>query len=289
MKKIIKIFSLSILIILLITNISYATTLVIEQLNLSLKKMFASDIKIEQFSSGETITMKGQDIEIQGEQIKLYEKDTKKTLNINYTIVDNICRFESHIPVEINANTTQEEAVNAFKLIMKQLANYDICYLSVANVLGVDLSLAYTYYSQNYNNETINTKNKVYNIETNLPQIDSNITSFDVFSIVLEVDCLELVKLNVNDVDKTNMYKVTVLTNGEGGVPPTENVGEDIKQEQFPTIDDLEQVLQTKKDDTTAKVEIPKAGKGAMFILVLLIIVIFAVIMYKKNKEYDGV
>ena len=60
MKKTIKTFLLSLLVLVLATNISYATTEITEKANKSLEKMFTNDIKIKENSSGETITIKEQ-------------------------------------------------------------------------------------------------------------------------------------------------------------------------------------------------------------------------------------
>lgn len=280
MKKIIKIFSLSLLMIILVTNISYATTVVDEQVYKSLEKMFSNDIRIEQNSSKEAIILKGQDIQIQGNEIKIIDKDNEKEFNIKYTLENSVCKFESSIPIEITSNFTEEEMVKEFSPIMEQLGNYDICYLAVADALGVDLSLAYTYYAQNYNNETINTQNKVYSIKTNLSTENSNIIEYNNFTIELEVNCTELMNLSSNDIDSSDTYTVTVITKEE----------DTIEEGTTSTQEGTEKENQEKKgDNTVSKNEIPKAGINKIFVFIVLGIVILAILMYKKNKQYSGI
>lgn len=280
MMKTLKIFLVSLLVLILFTNTSYATTEITEKANKSLEKMFTSDIKLEKNSSGEIITIKGQNVQIQGNEIKIVDTNNKQEFNIEYSIENTVCKFESTMPIQLNNNLTEEELIKELSPIMSQLGNYDICYLSVADALGVDLSLAYTYYVQNYNNELIDTQNKIYSIKTNLSEIVQDATAINEFTIQLEVNCLELMSLSMNDIDNTNTYKVTVIEK--------EEVKQPIKQEQ----DDKENKPQQdnkKEDESIIKQEIPKAGIEKVFGIIIFGIIICSIIIYKQNEKYKGI
>lgn len=282
MKKTIRTFLLSLLVLVLATNISYATTEITEKANKSLEKMFTNDIKLEENSTGETITIKAQEVQIQENQIKILDTNNNQEFNIKYNIENTFCKFESSIPIELSNNLTEEELIKELSPIMHQLGNYDICYLTVADALGVDLSLAYTYYVQNYNNELIDTQNKIYTIKTNLAELKTNVTTVDKITIELQVNCLELMKLNSSDIDNTNTYTVTVIEKEETKPPIDE--GEDDEPQPQP-----QPQPQPNEDQTAIKQEIPKAGLNKIFGITIFVITIFSIIMYKQNKKYKGI
>lgn len=280
MKKILKTILLSFTLLVLVTNISYATTEITEKANKSLEKMFTRDIKLEKISSGETITIKGQIVQIQGNEIKIVDTNNKQEFHIKYSIENTVCKFESTMPIQLNNNSTEEQLIKQLSSVMSQLGNYDICYLAVADALGVDLSLAYTYYVQNYNNELIDTQNKIYSIKTNLLELAEDATAINEVTTKLEVNCLELMNLSLNDIDNTNTYKVTVIEKEEVKPP--------IKQEQ----DDKESKPQQdnkKEDESIAKQEIPKAGIKKVFGIIICGIIICSIIIYKQKEKYKDI
>jgi len=250
--------------------------------------MFTNDIKIKENSSGKIITIKAQEVQIQENQIKILDTNNKQEFNIKYNIENTVCKFESAIPIELSNNLTEEELIIALSPIINLLGNYDICYLAVADALGVDLSLAYTYYAQNYNNELIDTENKIYSIKTNLPELMANATAVDKITIELQVNCLELMKLNSSDIDNTNTYTVTVMEEEKQEEEKEEEVKPPINQEQ----DDKENGQQqnnTKGDETIVEQEIPKAGMGKVFGIIIFGVIICSIIIYKQNEKYKGI
>jgi len=297
MKKTLKVFAFSMLITIFITNICYAATLTNQQLNTSLKKMFSNEIKIVQDSTSESITLQGQEVDVRGNQIKLVDSKTKKPLNIYYTIENNICKFESTIELGINASSSKEDALEAFSIMMYQVASYDICYLAVADALGVDLSLAYTYYAQNYNNDSIDVQTKIYSIETNLPKSGNKSSSLDVSTMVLKVDCSELAQLSSGDVNQADTYTVKVMSDEGNITPPVEDENKDNTQVQNPvTNQNTQQNTQTSQSNkgqgsntTTADREIPKAGMSEVVIVAIFMVIIVAIITYTKNKKYQDI
>ena len=274
MKKVLKTLCASLIMLILITNISYASTEISEKAKKSLEKMFSSDIRLEKKSSGETIIIKGQKVQIQENEIKIFDTIDNKEFNIKYNIGNTICKFESVVPVNISQDLTEETVVKELSPIMNQLGNYDICYLAVADLLGVDLSLAYTYYVQNYDNETIDTQNKIYRIKTNLSELSENATLIDNVTLELEINCLEMKNLSENDINKTDRYTVTVIEKEEINPPIYEGKDEE---------------PQPSEDETTTNKEIPKAGLDKIFGITISVIIIFAIIIYKQNKKYKEI
>lgn len=286
MKKIIRIFWLSLLVMVLTININYAAIENAEKADKSLGKMFSNDIKIENNSSKETILIKGQKIQNLENEIKLSDENSQQEHYIKYNFENNIYKFESITPIDLKSNSSQEEVVKELSVIMNQLGNFDICYLTVADILGVDHSLAYTYYAQNYNNETIDTQNKIYSIKTNFEDVEKDITSINNFSIELQVNCLELVKLSLSDIDKSDTYTVTVIGNEEVK-PPVDQEQEEQEENKDNQIQQDKPVV--KDDKTTVEQEMPKAGINKMLGVIIFGIIIFTVIMYKQNQKYKGI
>lgn len=277
MKKIFRIFLISLSVMILTTNIIYATTELKERASESINKIFSHDIKIESNSSKEVILLKGQNIQKQDNEMKILDNNNPQEHYITYNIDENICKFESTTPITVNSNSTQEELVKELTTIINQLGNYDICYLTVADMLGVDYSLAYTYYAQNYDNESIDTQNKIYSIKTNFKDVEKDITAVDKFTIELQVNCLELMKLSSSDIDEKDSYTVTVIGNED----VDKNQENEVQQENKPTLKE--------EDKTTIKQEIPKAGLSAILGITIFGIVIFAIIIYIQNRKYKGI
>lgn len=288
MKRIIRVLGIILLITVLTANISYANTITIEQLNASIEKLFSKDIKIETNSGDEfgtstgTTTIQRMNVKIEENKIILTEEDSNIEFIINYAIEDNVCKFESSVDLQIDEDSTEGEALYAILLLIQQVSNLEVCYLAVADALGIDLSLACTYFAQN-SSESTDVENDIFSEKVISAEESSEIVN----TVLLEVNLLELSKLDESKIDKSSYSTVTLVEpneeeqlEGEEQNPPVNE-----EEKELPVDEDNEEV---KTDDTLADKDIPKAGvKNAIYGIGIILILVF--VLYLKNKKYRDI
>lgn len=282
--------SIILIIAILINTVSYAFSgLSVETLEDSLRELTSKNIEITaQTESGTSNTkMDAQQVEIGDSKIVIKEAGTEDMEPIVYSIENNICKFEYTQALNISENTTQEEALQAVMMTMLQKKSIiEECYLAVADAIGKDLSLAYTYYAQKSaaNNGGYSIVDEVFKMQMSTSQTE--------VSAYLEINLEKMDELTESDIDSSSNYTVKLIdlteggtNDGQGDTPSGEQGGNggNNPQEEVKT-----ENQDTPKEDTQPEKDIPKAGKNNN----LYIIVIMAVVMlmlYIKNKKYEDI
>lgn len=176
MKKILVILlEMSLILGIVLSNISYANTneLTIENLKQSLQKLYNSNqIGKVKFENGMTSSNVKFQVEKNGKGKLLINNSTIKYVSPNYNLEFNTeyyikngrCVFNNELSTsEVDnyvkkENISKDESISfAWDIIGIQKNIIDLCYESVADALGVDLSIAYTYLTQNTKNGEMHT------------------------------------------------------------------------------------------------------------------------------------
>lgn len=271
--------------------------------------MFSKDIKIETTSETEYGTLTGIDtIGNWKENMKIEGDKTIFTADreyiINYIIEDNVCKFELSRDFQIDEDSTEED-MNYMGTALYRTFRFDTFFLAVADALGIDLSLAYTYYSQN-TDESIDVEN---DLDIIFSVVENDIFSVKVLSekkssetftstVSLEVNLLEMSKLDASKIDQSSYSTVTLVEPNEEDQIEDEKelpVDEGNEEEKEPQVkEDSEEEKKTpvnedvKIDDTLANNDIPKAGIENVINIIGIILIVVCV-LYLKNKKYRDI
>lgn len=297
-KKIIKIIIL-LLLMTILNNFSYliyASTLTKENLKKSLENVLTSQVKIEtKGENGSSTVTLGQDenekITVEDSKIK-YIIEQNSGFDINYSIENGKCIFKTVLDYDGSNVETDDQAITKVVMCMIQYNAIQECYIAVSDAMGVDNSLAYTYFSQKYN-ETNKISNEVYNLTKN-----ENETSME---INLEIDIEALSKLDSSKLDAKSFSTVTISKT------ESEKEKEEIKEEEKKEIADTTikensnnpmgnqdktgttPKISNPNDNTKAKSIIPKTGRTVKINIAIMALLIIAVVTYKKTKQYKDI
>jgi len=208
--------SLILIVLILMNTVSYATTEPsLETLKTSITKIFSKDIEIHgEFESGTSNSKHdAMQVEIDDSKIVITEEGAENFEPISFVIEDNICKFNHEYVVNVNEESTTEDAFAELMKIMLQQSMIQRCYLATADAMGIDLSLAYTYYSQKSsanNQETTEEKSnsvvdEVFKQETIVSEDEMQYTTY------LEVDLQKMKELDETDLDSSSKFTVTLV------------------------------------------------------------------------------
>ena len=301
------IISTIMLIVILMNTVSYAATEVtVEKLEESLRKIFSKDIEISYNSEGETSssTIEAVNVEIGESKITIKEEGAEKFEPINYVIEDNICKFNHKYTINITEDSGMEEALKEMAMILMQQLMLMDGYLATADAVGIDLSLAYTYFQQigtEKAKEEITETTEKYSVVDEVFSMEI-IVSETQYTSSLEVNLEKLAELDESDINPNEKYAITLVEHTEDEEQPKEEIEEetDPQPEEEKKEEDKEDEKQdvvvvvpndTKKedvDDTQAKTEIPKAGAKNIICITLIILMVVCV-LYIKNKKYEDI
>lgn len=217
MKKIIITTLMITLIVILVSNFSFATTVTVNDLKASFNKIFKEDfsIKIDKGDGG-TVSLDNAN-----SKLKYTISDNSVVLDaegyvikINYSLEDNKCVLTSKTDLawyinelkKADVEVTQTEILFVASLLPE--VNYSIlrdAYLSVVDAVGVDYSLAYTYFYQKIdtNSGKKNVVDTVFNYERTT--LEDNETTFK-----LEIKLDELAALDSSKVKEFPKATVTL-------------------------------------------------------------------------------
>lgn len=282
----------ALLLIILLNNFSYlvyANTLTVDSLKKSLENILTSEVKIETKSenANSTITLgveEGEKIVVEDSEIKYYYKQ-ENVFDIEYFIEDGKCTFHTILDYNNKNIDNEDDAMSKIALIMAQYYTIQKSYISVSNALGIDNSLAYTYFSQNYT-DSEQISNQIYT----LTQIETE----DSMEITLEINIEELAKLDSSMIDSTSFSTVTITKtsneekeeeNINNTVDNTTGEAEEEKENNVVTDNTVDNTV----DNTISTNKIPAAGRKMTLAIFVLIIVIVTGVGYLKVREYNDV
>lgn len=309
------VISIIMIVVLLMSTFSYASTEVsVETIEESLRKLFAQEIQIS--GSGElqngtaALTMEAIQVDVGTSKIVIKDENLEKLKAINYILEDNSCRFESKYEITSTEGTSLEEAFQEAQIMMKQQLITAECYLATADALGKDLSLAYTYFQQKYNEDNQeNSSDDSYTITDDVFTMEVAISETE-STVFIEIDLEKMAELNEDKLDSTSKYIVTLSeaneeqdplpdeeTNNEQENKPSDeqqgndNIQNEIKDDnniQNEVKDEQEESKNNIIDDTQIKTEIPKTGTDNV-ICIGAIISIITLILYLQNKKQKDI
>ena len=176
-------------------NVSFASNITLANIKESLEKCFRQDIIIK--ADGEKTTLNGEseDMTITDSKIGGKAEGVDYTF-FNYSLSDNVCTFDTNftdlykeMKVDFAGLSKEEITTNNALMALGILVLMEECYISTADCVGKDLSLAVTYYEQ-----------QLSALSNNEEKVDININN-DIFSIVMksnEKNILETASLKVN-------------------------------------------------------------------------------------------
>lgn len=244
-KTLIKVLSILILVIMVITNISYAVNITKDDLKESLEELLSSNIEIETTCITEIIPEEG--VTIEGDNtvtttstleysapdevivndskiiLKDYDENDKTNfiaIEMDYALENNKAKFNLELSPETfgkDETYIEENPLFIIALVLTPAEIMSTNYLAVADSLGIDLNLAASYYNQGM----INT-NKENNYEKDYNEVYENDIYKYTFSYkeseikttsILEVNLDELAKLNNTYLDGTATSIVKVSNN----------------------------------------------------------------------------
>lgn len=284
-----KIFLTIFMITILITNISYAANITTQRLEASIQKLFSKNITIvtnttsTDGTSTSTRKITASNVTLANSQIQITEATTGKSFYISYKIEGDVCKFESTLDLSQVDDLEIDPTVLQAMLPIYQATYLELCYLTVADASGVDLSLADTYYYQKTNGQTGTVQNDVFTYKQS--------TNNNISNISLDVNLAQLTQLNSSKVNSSPSCTVTVegLITETPTTPTTPEEKPSIdttKPEEKPSTENPKQEQSsnsTNKNQTTT--DIPKAGLETDIIVAMLVLVAIVIFLYIKNKE----
>lgn len=315
-----KIFLIILVMIMLISNISYAANITTQQLETSIQNLFSKNITIVTTTSSDdgnaTTTRKivASNISIANSQIQITDASTGKAFFIDYKIEGDICKFSSSVDLSQVDDLEIDPTILQVMLPMYQATYLELCYLTVADAARVDFSLADTYYYQKTNGQTGNVQSDVF---TYTQSTNNNISN-----IVLEVNLTQLAKLDSSKIDANPSCAVTVEGYTPGTTPtpdvpsteptpePTPDTPSVDTKPQEPTLDttmpeqpsvdttpqqkpSTDKTQQEKPSNNTkpnqTNTEIPKAGLETDIMLTIFVLGALVIFFYRKNKENQDI
>lgn len=225
MKKnfLIKTLAIILILILVSANLSFAGTAASTNFKTSMEKMLNSNMTI--LGTGSRVTSSSMD----EEEGTLIVDDSKISLNvkignlyknfnfINYELNNGTYKFDfdmkgckEYFDFSTQGETGMEELYPLLVLLF-QAQLLQNCYLAVSETVGQDLSLAYTYFTQEVEKadteNEINIKNNVFEYKVEATEKNNNIS---IDSASLSVNSNNLKNLNKSMVDKSNYYYVII-------------------------------------------------------------------------------
>ena len=260
-KTLIKI--LLILVIMVITNISYAVNITKNDLKESLAELLSSNIEIETTSITEIVPEEG--VTIEGDNtvtatstlkysapdevivndskiiLKDYDENDKTNfiaIEMDYVLENNKAKFNLELSPETfgkDETYIEENPLFIIALVLTPAQIMSTNYLAVADSLGIDLNLAASYYNQGM----INT-NKENNYEKDYNEIYENDIYKYTFSYkeseikttsILEVNLDELAKLNNTYLDGTATSIVKVSNNSKDENNDDNNISNNVTED----------------------------------------------------------
>lgn len=262
-KTLIKVLSILILVIMVITNISYAVNITKDDLKESLKKLLSSNIEIETKCITEVIPEEG--VTIEGDNtvtttttlkysaadevivndskiiLKDYDENDKTkfiAIEIDYALENNKAKFNLELSPETfgkDESYVEENPLFILALVLTPAEIMSTNYLAVADSLGIDLNLAASYYNQ----KMINT-NKEKDYEKDYNETYEN----DIFKYTfsykeseikttsnLEVNLDELAKLNNTYLDGSATSIVKVSNNPKDENNDDNNIANNVTED----------------------------------------------------------
>ena len=196
-----------IMLILVNTVSSYANTeITIENIEESLRKIYSKDVKIsvksEYGTSDSRVT--AENVEIGDSKIIFKDEGAERFQPINYILEGNICKFEHEHIINISEDASTEDALGEVAFILLQQTAIDRAFLAIADTMGIDLSLAYTYYSQK---STSSEENIIITDDVFKKEV-TTIESENKYITKLEIDLQKMSELTEADIDTTTKYTV---------------------------------------------------------------------------------
>ena len=298
-----KIFLVILMIMILIGNISYAASITTEQLEASINRIFSKNITIVTTADGATTTrtITASNFNLVDSKIQVIEATSGKSIYISYKLENGVCKFETSVDLSEAQGTDVDPTILQALLPVYQATYLELCYLTVANTLGLDLSLADTYYYQKTNGQANIVTDEIFTYE--------KATNGNISNISLEVNVEKLSQLEKSKIDSASSCEVTVEgglneeapnTQGEPSTPEqpatqeqpsntqqSTNVGTNTNQQnatqQQQTANNTNNTNNTNKTQSTAN--LPKAGLETDIIIAIIITGIIMIFFYIKNKE----
>lgn len=262
-KTLIKVLSILILVIMVITNISYAVNITKDDLKESLEELLSSNIEIETTCITEIIPEEG--VTIEGDNtvtttstleysapdevivndskiiLKDYDENDKTNfiaIEMDYALENNKAKFNLELSPETfgkDETYIEENPLFIIALVLTPAEIMSTNYLAVADSLGIDLNLAASYYNQGM----INT-NKENNYEKDYNEVYENDIYKYTFSYkeseikttsILEVNLDELAKLNNTYLDGTATSIVKVSNNPKDENNDDNNISNNVTED----------------------------------------------------------
>ena len=185
-----------------ICSVSFASSVTAANIKASLEKCLGQDIIIKSDSSKTTLSGGLDDLILTDSQIGGKLEGTEYIL-FNYAVADNLCTFNANIEdlykaMQIDITKVSQDDLNSSAVLLA-LVNYmymEEFYISTADSVGKDLSLAYTYLAQEF--EKVN---------SNEEKVDINISN-EVFSLIMksnDKNVIETATLTINLDNLTNL------------------------------------------------------------------------------------
>lgn len=246
-----------------------------ENLEKSLTKLTDKNIKITTKSenSSEEITIDNRylNFELGESKIRLIDKtENQVSFDINYSITNEKSRFYTDLNLNNDDDISEEEA---FKIFVSQMLFIQVCYLATADMYEKDLSLAYTYYIQEYNKAQENRG------EEDFKEVDSVIYKYNRYEdennikLDLEIDLKELEKLSEENIDYSYISTVKFIDDTQ----KEENDKQEEEKEQIKVNETENSILQNTVLENGSITEIPQTGKTIENIDVLFVILFVSV------------
>ena len=295
------------IIIILTNNLSFAATtdLTNEKLKQSLKQIMTSAITIEYDGNGGhgyysfSIVEDGADIIVEDSKVRVILKEYNVELDMDYKIQNGKCIFNTKLEAEELAKKVENMSKEEYDWysFMMSLMYMDIIYasyLSLADALNVDKSLAFTYFNQkteNYHLENFDSgvcSNEIFELKINGTE--------EIFEESLEVDIEKLLELDSSKIDTSQLICTVTIeeVNNTSETVQNETKNQEENNISTSTVEEVENVTSNQSnnikslDNTTAKTSIPNTGKKIGLYCIAIMIGI-SLITLKSYKKYDDI
>lgn len=243
-----KLFIAVTLIVMVISNVSYAINIDKITFKKSLMHLFASDLKLKTESTGEGFSGSSSigydapaEITITDDKVLLKEtgevdgEQKEFAMELNYAIEDNIVKFSMESDINKYLDVAGEDtnpALAMFALIMMHSSSMSVSYLTVADYLNVDLNTALTYFDQLANAEaqknagTSDDESDEYDDTVTTPLFTRNLYYNNVTGIIkssIEVNVDEVEKITEASLDGTVKSTVEFVNEYKEQAPGNNN------------------------------------------------------------------
>lgn len=272
MKKIKIILVVLFINLIIVNNISFASSISNEKIQASIYTIFENSIQIESKSDSGNSSYSADAykiIDIDDSKIEVSCDELEDTLIINYEVEEEIYKFNTIYEYNLEEDSDMDQAMKMVVIAFWQNDLMIRSYLAVADTMGVDLSLAYTYFWQKEDGSG-NISNDIFKYTINT---DENISEFN-----LEMDTNQISKLDSTKLDSSSFATVTI---GDYKTEETE-------EEKVNNTENADTKQEENADNTTSTTILPKTGIDGLKI-VLIVGILILLILYFINKKYKDI